>query len=178
VAIIIIYFVRGYMKGVIVAVFSLLAVVLGIIVALRLSGLLAAWLLEKELVTSGWGQLISYAIIFTGVMLLVRLLARAVEKTLQIAALGWINRIAGGLMFSFLAALVISSVLWLCSAMHLFSPETIRASKMFPYLEPIAPWVYGKLGTILPFIKDLFADMQQLFDQMDTKAAKDVDTHR
>ena len=44
--IIIIFFIRGYMKGIVVALFSVLAVILGIICALKLSGLLGQWLLE------------------------------------------------------------------------------------------------------------------------------------
>lgn len=69
---IILFFIRGYMKGIIVAAFSLLAIVLGAICALKLSHLLAEWLFKKGYITSGWGQLISYIILFLVVVVLVR----------------------------------------------------------------------------------------------------------
>lgn len=166
ITIIIIFFIRGYMKGIIVAVFSVLAVILGIVCALQLSGILAEWLLAKGWVTSGWGQLISYAILFIGVMLLVRLIAKLITKTLQVAMLGWLNGIVGGLLYAFMGAVIWSSLLWITNQMHLISPETIASSKTYKYLEPLAPWVFDQVGKLLPFAKHVFENLERFFDNV------------
>ena len=52
------FFIRGYTQGLIVAAFSVIAILLGILCALKLSQSLSAWLLANHYVTSGWVQLI------------------------------------------------------------------------------------------------------------------------
>ena len=178
ITIIIIFFIRGYMKGIIVAVFSVLAVLLGIICALKLSGWLAQWLLEKGWVTSGWGQLISYAILFIGVMLLVRLVANLITKTLQVAMLGWVNGIIGGLLYAFMGAVIWSSLLWIVNQMHLISPETIAYSKTYKYLEPLAPWVFEPIGKLMPFARDVFSNLEQFFNNVNHNLPEHVGADR
>jgi len=176
--IIIIFFIRGYMKGIIVAVFSVLAVILGVICALKLSGWLAAWLLEHGWVTNGWGQLIAYAILFFGVLLLVRIVAKAVQKIAQLTMLGWLNGLIGGLLFAFTAAIVWSSVLWIANQMHLITPETKAYSKTYRYLEPLAPWVFEHVGRLLPFAKDVFGDLKGFFNNVNQSLPEHVGAHR
>jgi len=178
ISILIIGFIRGYMKGVLVAAFSIVGVVLGVMIALKLSGWLGYWLLEKGWVTSGWGQLISYVILFLGVVLLVRFIAKAVESGLQLAMLGWVNRIAGGVIYVLLAALIWSSFLWLLDQMHVLKSEAIARSKTFGWFQPIAPWVYAHIGSVLPFARDIFQDLGVLFDKIDKTIPSDVGTHR
>src|SRR5689334_17405874 len=92
------FFIRGYMKGFIVAAFSVVAILLGIICSLKLSQAFASWLMEKGYAGSGWAQVISYLALFIGVILLVRLLARVIEKALEGMMLGIANKMIGGLM--------------------------------------------------------------------------------
>lgn len=175
--IIIFFFIRGYMKGIIVAAFSLISIVLGIIVSLKLSGWLAQWLLEKGLVTSGWAQIISYAILFIAVIIVVRLIAKAFETTLQLAMLGWANGLIGGLLYAYLGAIVWSSVLWISNQMHFISPETIVYSKTYKYFEPIAPWAFEQVGKFLPFAKDTFESLQHFFDHVNKTLPENVGAH-
>lgn len=174
---IILFFIRGYKKGIIVAVFSIFAIVLGLMIALKLSGWLGAWLLQQGLVQSGWGQLLSYALLFVGVILLVRLVAKALETALSLVALGWINGLIGGLIYSFLSALVWSSFLWIGNEMHLLSIATKTTSLTYNYFQPLAPWVFHHLGSILPMAKKIFADLHELFQQINQTIPDHVDTH-
>jgi membrane protein required for colicin V production len=165
-ALIVLFFIRGYMKGIIVAVFSVLAILLGVVCALKLSHLLASYLLEKGWVTSGWGQLISYIILFVGVILIVRLIAKAIENAIG-GMPGVLNKIIGCILYAALAIVVWSSILWLCNRMHLLTPEGIASSKTYHYISPIAPWVFEQVGKLLPFAKDTFHDLQRFFEKVD-----------
>jgi membrane protein required for colicin V production len=175
--ILVIFFIRGYMKGIIVAVFSVLAIILGIACALKLSGWLGEWLLAKGWATSGWVQLISYIILFIAVFIIVTLLAKIIEKTLQLAMLGWINGIIGGFLYAFLGAVVWSSLLWILNQLHVLSPETIAYSKTYSYFEPLAPWVFDHIGNLIPFAKDLFTDLKDFFDKTNQHLPEHVGTH-
>ncbi|MBL7717949.1 MAG: CvpA family protein [Flavipsychrobacter sp.] len=173
----ILFFIRGYMKGLIVAAFSVLAILLGAVCALKLSEVFAAWLHREGIVTSGWGPLLSYLVLFTGVMLLVRLLGKAVESSLELVMLGFANKITGGLLYAGITAVIWSSLLWISSQMSLISPKTIAASYTYSFFAPIAPWVFAHVGAILPFAKDIFGDLQQFFDGINQTATEHVGTH-
>lgn len=163
IAIIIVFFIRGYMKGFIIAAFSVLAILLGIICSLKLSHTLADYLLRKGIVTSGWAQVISYIVLFLGVVLLVRTIASAIEASLKLAMLGLVNRLAGGLLYVFLGAVIWSTFLWIFNQLHAITPETLAASKTYKWFSPIAPWVFDHIGKVLPFAKNIFADLQHFF---------------
>jgi len=177
ITILIIAFVRGYLKGIVVAIITTLGVILGIMISLKLSGILGAWLLEKGWASSGWVQIISYAILFIIVLLLVRLLAKAIKGALKLVMLGWIDGICGGLLYMILATIVFSSVLWLCNQMHLISPETIAHSYTYKYMEPLAPWVFDHIGAVLPFFKTVFSDLKEFFQHLNQTLPEHVGAH-
>lgn len=161
---IVLFFIRGYLKGIIVAAFSVLAILLGILCALKFSQMLSAWMLEKGYVASGWVQLISYVVLFLGVFLLVRLLARLIQKSAEGMMLGFVNKLIGGLLYAFLGAVLWSSLLWIGGKLHIISPETIAASKTWPWLSQLAPWFFEQAGKVLPFVRDTFSKLEHFFD--------------
>ena len=170
------FFVRGYMKGIIVSAFSVLAILLGIVCSLKLSQSLSAWLLEKGWITSGWVQVISYVALFIGVFLIVRLIARLLQKAVEGMALGVVNKLIGGLLYAFLGAVLWSSLLWIGNQMHIVTPETIAASKTYPWLSKLAPWFFDQAGKLLPFVKDTFSKLEHFFDTLNQKA-RNVGSH-
>jgi membrane protein required for colicin V production len=171
-------FFRGFRKGAVVALCSLLGIVLGMLAALKLSGALGAYLMEKGWVTSAWAQIIAYVLLFIGVVMLVRLLAKAIETALKAAMLGLINRLVGGLLYAFIGALVWSSLLWIANRAHLLAPETIVASHTYGYFAPVAPWTFGHIGAVLPFARDTFSDLEHFFDEANKQLPEHVGADR
>ncbi len=174
---IILFFIRGYMRGIIVAAFSVLAILLGILCSLKLSQALSAWLLEKGYVSSGWVQVLSYVVLFIGVVLLVRLLAKLVQKAVEGMMPGIVNKLIGGLLYAFLGAVLWSSFLWLGNQMHIITPSTIAASNTYSWLSRLAPWFFEQAGKVLPFVRDTFSKLEHFFDTVNQKATN-VGTHR
>ncbi len=176
VILIILFFIRGYLKGLIVAAFSMLALLLGIICSLKLSQSFSEWLLKNGYVSSGWVQIVSYVVLFIGVFLLVRLLARLIQSAIEGMALGIFNKLAGGLLYAFTGAVLWSSLLWLGSKMHIITAQAIADSKTYPWLSQLAPWFFEQAGKLLPFAKDVFSKLEHFFDTVNHKTA-DVGTH-
>ena len=83
---------KGISKGFVVALCSLVAWVIGLAAALKLSAVVAIYLERNTGITGQWLPFASFLIVFVIVVLVVRLLAAAVEKALQAAMLGWANR--------------------------------------------------------------------------------------
>ncbi|NCX94897.1 MAG: CvpA family protein [Chitinophagia bacterium] len=156
-------FFRGYSRGFVVAIFSAIAIILGIVCSLKLSQSLATWLLVHGYTTAGWAPVASYLLLFIGVLLLVRILATAIEKALEFLQLGMVNKIAGGVLYACIGTLMWSSILWLCVKVHLFPPAIVAQSKTYPYIAGFAPWFFTVLGNLLPFAKDIFAELERFF---------------
>ena len=162
--IILLFFYRGYTRGLILAVFSVVAILLGILCTLKLSQSLASWLLMKGYTTMAWAPLLSYLILFAGVVLAVRLVANLFQKAAEGLLLGLVNRIAGGVLYAFLGAILFSSLLWIGARMNIVTPKLIAESKTYPWLSLLAPWFFSFAGYLLPFSKDVFGHLQQFFD--------------
>src|SRR5689334_15249236 len=86
---------KGFKQGLIVGIFSLLAIIIGLAAALKLSAFVASRIGNTVKVSEQWLPFISFVVVFIVVVLLVRLGARIIEKSVQLVMLGWVNRLAG-----------------------------------------------------------------------------------
>ncbi|WP_346316701.1 CvpA family protein [Chitinophaga sp. YIM B06452] len=154
---------RGFSRGLIIAVFSLVASIVGLAAALKLSAVLAAYL-EQNGMQGRWWPVISFMAIFLGVVILVRLGAAALEKVVQWSMLGWLNRLGGILLYVIVFTVVYSVLLWLANQVYWLSPETKLQSAVYPYIEPVGPWVIERIGSVIPFFRDMFAQLEGFFE--------------
>jgi membrane protein required for colicin V production len=164
-----IFLFRGYRRGLIIALFSAIALIVGVLGALKLSGTFANILVHESPSIARWAPLITYIAIFFLLVGLIRLGARVLQKSLEIVALGFFNRLAGAVLYAFLISFIYSGLLWICFKMQLFRPETIAGSKIFPLLEPLAPKLVSFIGKLIPFAQTLFGDLNHFFDQLNQK---------
>lgn len=169
------FFIRGFMKGLIVAVFSVVAILLGAMCALKLSASFSSWLLDKGYVTSGWVQVISYLVLFIGVVIIVRLAAGLISKSMEGMALGLVNKLFGGFLYAFLGAVVWSSFLWLGNKLNIITPSAVAESKTYSWLSRLAPWVFEHTGKVVPYVRDTFSSLEHFFDKINTR--NDVGAH-
>lgn len=168
---------RGYRKGFILALFSVVALLAGIVAATKLSGTIVAALVDNHPQWAQWMPLVVYVLVFILVAWLVRLLAKGLQKTVEAVAMGWLNRTVGALLYGILIGLIYSVFLWLLTKMNLLSPETISASKTYAVLEPLAPRVFEWVGALLPFAKEGFEELGHLFEQINQHLSAYVGAH-
>jgi membrane protein required for colicin V production len=113
----------------------------------------------------------SFALVFIGVVLLVRLGANAVEKTLKFALLGWVNKAGGILFFVALYLMIGSVVLFYAEQLKWVTPEMTKSSQTYSILKPWAPKIINGLSVVFPFFQSLFDDLQQFFGNLAAKQA-------
>ncbi|HRH59093.1 MAG TPA: CvpA family protein [Chitinophagaceae bacterium] len=154
---------KGYSRGLIVAIFSFLAIIIGVAAAMKLSLLVAQWLQKNINIDGWWLPLLSFAIVMIAVILLVRWIANIIEASIELVLLGWLNRI-GGIVFYILIFMAVYSVfLFYAAQMNLFKPEIINSSQTYAIIEPWGAKVINVVGYIIPFFKDMFTDLQNFF---------------
>ena len=156
--------IKGYQKGLIIAIFSIIAFIVGLAAALKLSAFVASRLSDSVSVSSKWLPFISFAVVFIVVVLLVRLGAKLIEKTFEMALLGWLNRIGGILLYAVLYTIILSIFLFYAEKLHLIKPATIQASQTYSFIQPWGPRVIDGFGKVIPIFKDMFADLEHFFD--------------
>ena len=158
--------IKGFKQGLVVAIFSIIAFVIGLAAALKLSALVAGYLSNSVNMSARWLPVISFLIVFLAVTLLVRWGASLIQKTFEAAMLGWANRLAGILLYAALYLIIFSIVLFYAEAVKLIQPATINASATYPFIKPWGPKVIDGFGKLIPVFKDTFADLENFFSNL------------
>lgn len=158
--------VRGFFKGLIVAVFTLLAYVIGLAVAMKFSHLAAEHLQAYIPVSQRWLPLISFLLVLTVVILLVRWMAFGLQKLVEGMMLGWANRLGGILFYCILYLTLYSVLLYYLVKMQLIGQEALRRSVTYPYIAVFAPKIVGLAGLLIPWFRDIFARLDKFFDKV------------
>jgi membrane protein required for colicin V production len=106
---------------------------------------------------------------FIIVILLIRLGAKAIEKTAQLAMLGWVNRLGGIVLYAAIYITVFSVLLFYAEEMKLIRPETIRQSATYTFIQPWGPKAINGFGSIIPVFRDMFGALEQFFEGVSNK---------
>lgn len=160
---------KGYRKGLIIALFSIVAFIVGIAAALKLSAAVTIYLQTSINVSAKWLPFISFMLVFLAVAFLVNLGAKLIEKSFEMALLGWVNRIGGILIFIILYMIIFSVFLFYAEKIHLFDEATIQSSRSFPFVKPWGPKVIDSFAKIIPVFKDMFTQLETYFESLSTK---------
>ena len=108
ICIVALFVLRGFFRGLVQEVLSLIAVVLAIFLASHFDDVLAPHLkmyIESDITVSA----LSYSLIFLGTLIVFWLLTKLIRSVLEISLLGWIDRTAGG-VFGLLEGVLICLV--------------------------------------------------------------------
>lgn len=160
---------KGYQKGLIIAIFSIIAFILGLAAALKLSTVVAGYLKDSINVSAKWLPFIAFALVFFGVVLLVRLGGKLVEKAFQVALLGWVNRIGGIFLYATLYTIILSIFIFYAEKLQLIQPATIQSSQTYSFIQPWGPKVMDSFGSVIPWFKDMFTELGDFFNSLSNK---------
>lgn len=169
VIILILAVIKGYRRGLIVGIFSFVAVIIGLAAAIKLSTVAADYIGQAIKVSDKWLPVISFAVVFIVVVLLIRLGANMIQKTVEISMLGWVNRLGGILLYVAIYVIVYSVILFYAEQINLLQEETIQKSVTYSYIQPLGPKVINGFASVIPVFKDMFADLQSFFGNVAQK---------
>ena len=158
---------KGFSKGFIVAFFSFVAFFVGLAAALKLSAVAANYLGENTNISQRWLPFVAFIVVFLIVVLLVRIGAKLLEKTASLVMLGWLNKLGGFLLYALLYLFVLSILLFYAEQLNLVKPELAERSITYSFIHALAPKMINAAGVIFPFLKDLFAQLQDFFGKFD-----------
>jgi len=157
---------KGYSRGFIVAIFSFLAILIGLAAAIKLSVVAAGLLRSTTNINTDWLPFISFAIVMILVIILVRWIANILQKSIELAMLGWLNRFAGIALYIALYMMVYSIILFYGTRMGIIKDITIRTSVTYAVIEPWGPKAVDFLGDVIPVFKNMFNELEKFFGKV------------
>ncbi len=140
---------RGFSRGLVHMIASLLALILGILGAIQLRPVFAAMLDSLFDIAPQYLNVIAFAVAFVIIVLVVHLVAFLVDKLVKAVALNFVNRLLGMAFGVLVTSFVISMILWPINEINeekeLIKPERIEGSLLYKPLSSFAPAVFPYL---------------------------------
>lgn len=139
-------FIRGLFKGLFVEVASLLALVLGVWGAIHFSHFASGFLETKVDWDERTINIIAFAITFVVIVLVIGLAGKALTKLADFAALGIINKLAGGVFGALKIGLILSILLTVFHKMNNTLPfmedADLEKSMLYKPVKSLAPMIF------------------------------------
>ncbi len=144
--------IAGYRKGLIKELASLAALILGIYFAIYFSDVVASYLIEYFDLNQRYVFITAFILTFIGVVILVSLLGKMLDKVASLAALGIINKFLG-LVFGVLKGIILMSVLIMLfdmidSKANILKQETRDESMLYKPLSRVAPQILRNIENL------------------------------
>lgn len=126
---------RGYTKGFIIEISTLIALIVGIWGTIHFSEFTATFIREELNFTSDYLKHISFVLTFLIIVIIINLLARTLEKIVEAVALGIVNRLLGALFCLVKTGLIVSVLVFFFSFLdqknNIVSSETKDSSILY-----------------------------------------------
>lgn len=136
-------FIRGYTKGLIMELSSIIALILGIYGSIKFSDFTYSFFLKNfpkliESIDENYLKMASFVFTFLLIIVLISIIGKLITKLVKMIFLGFINKIMGGIFGSFKFALLLSLCLVfsesLNTSLNLFDTSILDSSFFY---EPI-----------------------------------------
>lgn len=141
--------IRGAMKGLFVEIASLVALVLGVYGAIHFSGFAAEFLESKVDWNEKTINIVAFAITFVIIVLAISLAGKALTKLADFAALGIINKLAGGVFGVLKIGLILSVLLIVFNKLNNTLPfmeqDDLEESILYKPVKSLAPMIFPNL---------------------------------
>ena len=155
---------KGFRNGLILALFSFLAFIIGLAAAIKLSAVAAGYIGSAVNISQRWLPVLAFAVVFIIVVLLVKLGAKLIEGAVSMMMMGWLNRVGGMLFFALLYIFIFSLILFYADGVGIIKPETAEASSSYGFIRPLGPQVLKGLAAIVPLFKGMFTELEAFFE--------------
>lgn len=138
--------VRGFIKGLIIEVASILALILGIWGAIRFSGFVGQRLTEYFDLSTQYLGVIAFAITFIIIVLLVHLIANIIDKLLEAVALGIPVKLLGAVFGVLKTTLILSIIFVILNTFNekkdFLPTEHLKGSILYYPISDFAPMLF------------------------------------
>lgn len=160
-----IFIIRGFRRGIIIEMISLVALVFAIVGSMKLTYIFINSV-PGTATKSEWFPLIAYLLVFMVIYIIIYLFGKLLEKIIKTANLNFINRLAGGVLGICKAVFLYSLLIWMLNMVDVF-PESVKSKSItYKYIKPFAPVVIDMVSSVIPVLRDIIKQVEEFFDHL------------
>src|ERR1700676_1663749 len=134
--IVILAIIRGWRKGLILALFSLVCGLVGLAAAVKLSAVGATHMKSDLHMTTRWMPVIAFILVFILVIIIISWVGRILGKLIKWVLLEWLNKLGGILLFLVLYLSIYSTILFYGTETQIISKHTANESHFYHLIAP------------------------------------------
>ncbi|MDA7794566.1 CvpA family protein [Flavobacteriales bacterium] len=149
---------KGVSKGIIKELASLMALIIGIYGAVHFADSIQPYIKNSLSIESSFLPILSFAITFIGIVLVVRVIGFIVDKIIKLVALGFISRVLGGVFGVLKTAFIISALLLIVNTFDYYL-------NLIPLEQKNASVLYRPLSNMIPSIAPNVSDGNSLINE-------------
>ena len=155
---------KGFRKGLIIEVVTLLAFAVGIYGAMHFSDFTAAHLQDFMEINPKYLNTIAFVLTFILLVVLVNLIGRWITNLVKAMNLSFWNKL-GGFVFGVAKGVLLCSILVMVlnnfQLIGVVKPEVREQSKLYPFIEETVPYVYRGFDLVKDYAKEIIPEEQE-----------------
>lgn len=149
-AIVLVYgLVKGFMKGFVIEITSLLSLLLGVYGAIHFSYFIGDWLKTKVNWQGNIIQVVAFALTFLVILFVISMIGKLVTKLIDVAALGFLNKLAGAAFGVIKIGLIVSVLINMFGKLNdtitFINKNTLEKSILYSPVKKFAPTVFPSI---------------------------------
>ena len=152
---VLLFAINGYRKGIIISLASIAALVLGIYCAVFFSNYLDATLMEHLRPSRKWLPVLSFTLTFLLVVFIVFIVARLVEKLVDVVGMGFLNKMGGAILGVAKGLILVSVLIFIVNSLdrreQTVTASDKKASEFFRPVAQIFPFLMKEFGGEIKF---------------------------
>ena len=156
--------IKGYRKGLIIEVVTLLAFGVGIYGAMHFSDFTAEHLQEVMTIDPKYLNTVAFVLTFILLVIVVNMIGKAVTNLVRAMNLNFFNKLCG-FVFGAAKGVLLCSILVLVlnnfQLMGIVKPEVREQSKLYPYIEETVPYVYRGFDLVRDYAKEVLPEKEE-----------------
>ena len=158
----------GFKRGFVLEVASFLALFLAILGGLHFLHWGIGIINEHFELAGKFVPILSFLMIFVGIILLVNVVGKALKNVIHMTPLGAIDTVIGGLVGALKWAFILSVLIWISDLFGINVPTHLtESSRVYDFIASVAPAGVALISHIIPISSDLFeelTDMMSFFE--------------
>jgi len=158
--------IRGWKKGLILGLFSMVCGLIGLAAAVKLSALVATHLKSDLHFSNRWLPVIAFIMVFILVILIIRWTSLLLERLLRLVLLEWMNKLGGILLFLVLYLSIYSIILFYGTQTNIITKQAVDDSHMYSLIAPFGPAVIRFITGFIPYGQDMFVALEAFFGRI------------
>ncbi len=140
---------KGFLNGFFVELTSLVALVAAIYGSIHFSNYAGDWLMSNTDWEDSTITIVSFIVTFIVIILVITYAGKLVTKIVNTVQLSFLNKIAGGafglIKLAFIGSVLLMFINSAAGELTLIDKEITTSSLVYPYIEPVAPYLLPKI---------------------------------